>query len=100
MLKGGGQQPTPERVKVPSNMRHLEDRIHAINDALKAHGLKTPFTKDALKEAAPLGVSKCVQAYEKAGILSEKPDREAIAKVNQEQTRRMDIEREGPELRR
>ena len=88
-------QPASDRVKVPSNMKHLEERIHAVNDTLKAQGLKTPFSQEALREAAPSGVSKVLQAYEKAG-----PERAELAKVNQEQTRRMDIERQGPELSR
>lgn len=100
MLKGGGQQAAPDRVKVPSNMKHLEARIHAVNDSLKAQGLKTPFTNEALREAAPGGVSKSLQAYEKAGALESNPDRAALAKVHQEQTRRMGIERQGPELTR
>lgn len=100
MLKGGGQQAAPDRVKVPSNMKHLEERIHAVNDSLKAQGLKTPFTNEALREAAPGGVSKSLQAYEKAGALEPNTDRAALEKVHQEQTRRMDIERQGPELTR
>ena len=100
MLKGGGQQAAPDRVKVPSNMKHLEERIHAVNDSLKAQGLKTPFTNEALREAAPGGVSKSLQAYEKAGALEPNTDRATLEKVHQEQTRRMDIERQGPELTR
>jgi len=69
-----------------------------VNNGLKGHGLKTPFTDQALREAAPGGVSKCLHALEK--VIVPGADRAELAKVYQEQTRRMEIERQGPELHR
>lgn len=93
ILKGGGQKP----VQVPRGMKKLEERIHRTEAALKAQGLKSPFTKEALQAAANDGVKKILDAYEKAGLFGDKPDRGELMKVNDKQHKEMGKEMQGPE---
>jgi hypothetical protein len=87
------QQPIP---KPPPTFL---ERVEAVNQALQRLGIeKTPFTPGALKEAAPAAIRGMLEVYEKAGVLTEHPDRSAVLNVHQAQVKRMGIEREGPEL--
>lgn len=99
-LKGGGQKQGQEPVKVPYNMKHLEQRIHRTNEALKSQGMKSPLTNEALREAAPRAVSQTLDAYEKAGLFSGNPNKADLMKANEQQHKQISKERQGPDLER
>lgn len=97
ILKGGGPKRSQEPVKVPHGMKKLEERIHRTEAALKAQGLDSPFTKEALQAAANRGVEKILEAYEKAGLFGDKPNRAELMKTNEKQHKEMGKEMQGPE---
>jgi hypothetical protein len=97
LLKGGGSKRGQEPVKVPHGMKRLEERIHRTEAALKAQGLDSPFTRESLQAAANKGVEKILEAYEKAGLFGDKPNRAELMKENEKQHKQMDKERQGPE---
>lgn len=84
-------------MKVPHGMKRLEERIHRTEAALKAQGLDSPFTRESLQAAANKGVEKILEAYEKAGLFGDKPNRAELMKENEKQHKQMDKERQGPE---
>jgi len=75
----------------------LEERIHRTEAALKVQGLESPFTKEALQAAANKGVEKILEAYEKAGLFGDKPNRAELMKANEKQHKEMGKQMQGPE---
>ncbi len=86
--------PTP-----PKPLLTIQDRADAANRALQRLGIeRTPFTPTTLREAAPSAIKAMLDAYDQVGLLSPNPDRGKVLQVHQAQLKRIDIEREGPEL--
>ena len=82
----------------PERKASLATRVDAANQALQRLGLKTPFSKDGLKEVSPESVDKALKVYEKAGLLSANPDPKQMAKVNREQGQFLEAKKDGPIL--
>lgn len=89
----------PPLPPAPRPLLTIPDRAEAANRALHRLGVeRTPFTPQALQEAAPAAIKAMLDAYDQADLHSPTPDRNRLLQVHQAQLKRMEIEREGPEL--
>lgn len=83
----------------PKPLLTIPDRAEAANRALHRLGIeRTPFTSQALREAAPAAIKAMLDAYDQVGLLSPNPDKGKVLQVHQAQLKRMEFEREGPNL--
>lgn len=89
----------PPLPPAPKPLLTIPERAEAANRALHRLGIeRTPFTPQALREAAPAAIKAMLDAYDQAGLHAPTPDRGRLQQVHQAQLHRMEIEREGPNL--